>query len=185
MLAIKKTLHHPRADEVKRVRFQCQLLRYEYFEGRSIVYLDESGFAVDSPRPNGYAKKGKRCYGSYDWHARGRLNAIGAIMNDEWITACLWDCYVDGEVFYLWLTRDLLPKLPNNTVIVMDGASFHTAPHILNTIEAAGHTPMVMPPYSPDLNPIERKWGQLKAKRRQLRCDPFQLFDSLKYAELY
>ena len=83
-----------------RIKFQTQVLRYE-LQGRPVVYLDESGFALDAPRTHGYSQVGKRCYGSKDWHAKGRINVIGAICNDQWITANLWDCYIDGEVFYL------------------------------------------------------------------------------------
>ena len=81
--AIKKTLNHPKVDEVARTRFQATMVKYEYFDQRPIVYVDESGFALDAPRTHGYTQKGKRCYGRRDWHAKGRLNAIGAILNFE------------------------------------------------------------------------------------------------------
>ncbi len=151
-------------------------MRYEFFEKRTIVYLDESGFALDAPRTHGYTEKGKRCYGCKDWHARGRVNAIGAIIDFDFVTVCLWDCYINSDVFYLWMTKDLLPKIPGNSVIVMDGASFHKRDDILQSIEDQGHDWVFLPSYSPDLNPIEKKWAQAKAIRRQLRCSPYQLF---------
>ena len=150
------------------------------------MYLDESGFALDSPRTHGYSKKGQRCYGIRDWHARGRLNAIGAIWNFEFLTVDLWDCYIDSDVFYQWLTESLLPKLPAQSVVVMDNATFHKRQDMIQALLKAGHTPEFLPPYSPDLNPIEKKWAQAKAIRRQHRCDPFQLFSShSKYAKLF
>jgi len=152
------------------------MIRYEFFEKKPIVYLDESGFALDSPRTHGYTEKGRRCYGTKDWHARGRLNAIGAIVDFEFIAITLFDCYVDSDVFYAWLTEELLPKMPPNAVIVMDNASFHKRDDMTQAIEEAGHIPEFLPPYSPDLNPIEKKWAQVKAIRRQFRCDPFELF---------
>ena len=151
------------------------MIRYQ-LEGRTIVYQDESGFALDAPRTHGYSSRGKRCYGSRDWHARDRVNAIGAIVGFEFLTVSLWDCYIDGDVFYKWITEDLLPKVSPNSVIVMDGASFHKCPRILKAIEAAQCLWEFLPPYSPDLNPIEMKWAQVKNIRRKLRCDPFQLF---------
>ena len=90
-----------------------------------IVYLDESGFAYSSPRAHGYSDKGKRCYGSHDWHARGRVNAIGAIIRNSFIALSLFTGSINSDVFYAWLTQDLLPKMPSNAVIVMDKASFH------------------------------------------------------------
>ncbi len=131
---------------------------------------------MDSPRTHGYATKGQRCYGRKDWHARGRLNAIGAIVDFEFITVTLFDSYVDSDIFYAWLTKDLLPKMPPNAVIVMDNASFHKRDDMIKAIEQAGYIPEFLPPYSPDLNPIEMKWAQVKAIRRQFRCDPFQSF---------
>ena len=62
-----------------RIQFQIKVLHYERAH-RPIVYLDESGFAVDKPRTHGYPPRGERCYGSCDWHARGRLNPMGAII---------------------------------------------------------------------------------------------------------
>ena len=161
---------------MERIRFQVKMIRYEFFEKRPIVYLDESGFAVDAPRTHGYSEKGKRCYGTKDWHARGRLNAIGAIVGFAFIAICLFDCYVDSDVFYAWLTEDLLPKTPPHSVIVMDNASFHKREDMIEAIEGAGHTPEFLPPYSPDLNPIEKKWAQAKAIRREFRCSPGETF---------
>jgi transposase len=70
----------------------------------------------------------------------------------------------------------LLPALPSNCVIVMDNASFHKRQDIQNAINNAGHILEYLPPYSPDLNPIEKKWAQAKAIRRQQRCSVDELF---------
>lgn len=86
------------------------MFRYEFVEKRSIVYLDESGFAVDAPRENGYSQKGKKCYASKDWHARGRVNAIGAITGFKLFNVCLFDCHIDSDVFHAWVTRRTTPK---------------------------------------------------------------------------
>ena len=140
------------------------------------MYIDESGFAVDSPRTHGYSLKGQRCYGVQDWHARGRVNAIGAILEFKLITLELWKCNIDSDVFYAWLTQALLPKCPPNSVIVLDNATFHKRQDIQGAIKEAGHILEYLPAYSPDFNPIEHKWAQAKATRRKLRCDPFRLF---------
>jgi len=145
------------------------------------VYLDESGFSLDAPRTHGYSQKGKRCYGSKDWHARGRLNVIGAIIGFVFLTVTLFDSYIDSDVFYAWLVKDLLPKTPPNSVIVLDNASFHKRDDMIEVIEKAGHTIEFLPPYSPDLNPIEKKWAQVKAIRRRLGCNPFDLFSFVPY----
>ena len=77
-VSYKKTLKHSKANDQARTEFKKKIAHYES-SGQTIIYLDESGFAVDSPRTHGYSKKGQRCYGTQDWHAKGRTNAIGAI----------------------------------------------------------------------------------------------------------
>jgi len=128
------------------------------------------------PRTHGYALKGERCYGSQDWGARGRTNVIGALLNSSLLTVSLFDGTINGNAFEGWLTQDLLPKLPAQSVIIMDNAAFHKKATTKMLINNAGHTLEFLPPYSPDLNPIEHKWAQAKAIRRQLGCSINELF---------
>ena len=114
----------------------------------------------------------------HSWNKKGRVNVIGALLGKLILTACLFHCTVDADVFHGWMTQDLLPKAPENTVIVMDNASIHKRKDICNAIQDAGHTLEFMPTYSPDLNPIEHKWAELKAKRRKLQCSTENLFKS-------
>ena len=133
------------------------------------------------PRTHGYSLRGERCYAKKDWHARGRINAIGAIIDFTFLTVSLFDCNINSNVFYAWLTQDLLPKTPPNSVIVMDNATFHKRNDMIEAIEDAGHTLLYLPPYSPDLTPIEPKWAQAKAIRRKKRCNVFDLFSQCEY----
>ena len=119
------------------------------------------------PRTHGYTPKGKRCFGMQDWNAKGRINVIGAMLKGIMLTCCLYECNVDSDVFHAWATQDLLPKLPSNVVIIMDNATFHKRADTKLAISNAGHTLEYLPPYSPDMNPIEHKWAQAKAIRRK------------------
>lgn len=161
---------------MSRLVFQLKIFCYEFIDKRPIVYVDESGFAVDAPRDCGYSAKGLRCYAKKDWHARGRLNAIGAITNFKLFNVCLFDTYINSDVFYAWLTQQLLPNTPNNAVIVLDNATFHKRKDMETAIEKQGHALVFLPPYSPDLNPIEKKWAQAKAIRRKFNYTPEELF---------
>ena len=78
----------------------------------------------------------------------------------------LFDSYVDSEVFYAWITQDLLPKLSPHSVIVMDNASFHKWEETTQAIEQVGHTIEFLPTYSPDLNPIEKKMGSGESNQK-------------------
>lgn len=135
-----------------------------------ICYLDESGHAVSMPRTHGYAEKGKRCIGVHDWGARGRINVIGALIGTMLFAVGLFNFSIDTAVFGTWVKEFLIPSLSKRTVIVMDNASFHKNQSILDTIKEAGHIIEFLPPYSPDLNPIEHKWAEKKAFRRKYRC---------------
>jgi transposase len=156
--------------------FQLKIFQYEFVEKRPIVYIDESGFAVDAPRDRGYSEKGLRCYASKDWQAKGRVNAIGAIINFRLFNVCLFDTYINSDIFYAWLTQELLPSTPKNSVIVLDNATFHKRNDAQQAIKKAGHTVEFLPPYSPDLNPIEKKWAQAKSIRRKFEYNPDELF---------
>lgn len=156
--------------------FQLKIFKYEFIDKRPIVYVDESGFAVDAPRDGGYSKKGQRCYASKDWHARGRVNAIGAITNFKLFNVCLFDTYINADVFYAWLTQELIPSTPKHSVIVLDNATFHKRNDAMQAIEQAQLKVEFLPPYSPDLNPIEKKWAQAKSIRRKFGYNPDKLF---------
>lgn len=79
-------------------------------------------------------------------------------------------------MFYAWVTQELLPNTPNHSVIVLDNATFHKRSDALKAIELAGHTAVFLPPYSPELNPIEKKWAQAKSIRRKFNYTPDELF---------
>ena len=130
------------------------------------------------PRTHGYAPIGQRCYGTHDWNAKGRTNAIGAICEMSLLTVSLFDTTINADVFYAWTCQDLLPKLPPKSVIVLDNATFHKRNDIQHAFEQAEHTLEYLPVYSPDLNPIEHKWAQAKAIRRRHHCDVPDLFKS-------
>lgn len=180
----KKSLIHPKSDPEKRAAFEERKAKFEQ-EGRTIIEVDESGFAHDMPRTHGYSAKGTRCFGTQDWGAKGRTNAIGALVGGLLLTVSLVCGNVNSDVFLSWLKFDLLPKAPSGSVIVLDNASFHKRPDIQQLVEDAGCILEYLPPYSPDLNGIEHTWAQAKAIRRRENCDIDTLFtEHFEYAVL-
>lgn len=174
-LPVKKSLVHPAADADARRHFQ-QRIKEHSEAGKPVVYIDESGFAVDMPRTHGWSVKGKRCDGKHDWHAKGRVNVIGALHNNRLINVCLFSATINGDVFHAWVTEDLSGSLPAGAVIVMDNAAFHKRHDTEEALKKAGHIIEYLPTYSPDLNPTEHKWAQAKALRRKRHCDVETLF---------
>ncbi|WP_421522867.1 IS630 family transposase [Neisseria yangbaofengii] len=143
-------------------------LRHRFqLKERPIVWLDESGFRASVHRPYGYAPKGRRCIDTHDWQGRNQTNAIGALYDNQLFAVGLFDCSINSKIFDTWIEQLLIPQLPPESVVVMDNAAFHKG-KAEALLKEMGHTVLWMPPYSPDLNPIEKKWAWLKARRRKL-----------------
>ena len=162
-------------NEEERISFQNKMKEHNQMS-RTIVYIDESGFAHDMPRLYGYSTRGTRCYGTRDWGAKGRTNVIGALVDKELVSVELVNQNINTSVFSDYIVNKLLPKLPKESVIVMDNASFHKSKHMQDKIKSAGCILQYLPTYSPDLNPIEHKWAERKSLRRKLACDVKSLF---------
>ena len=129
------------------------------------------------PRCYGYSPRGQRCHGIQDWQAKGRTNVIGALHGQKLFGIGVFEGAVNSDVFHAWVTQVLLPHTPAGAVIVMDNATFHKRQDTQQAM-AARHTLEFLPPYSPDLNPIEHKWAQAKARRRKEQCSVDELFAS-------
>lgn len=132
------------------------------------------------PRTHGYALKGQRCYGKQDWGSKGRTNVIGALLAGSLLTISLFQTTINTDIFTGWIEQDLIPKLPPNSVIVMDNAAFHKGEVMKQSLQNSGHTLLYLPPYSPDYNPIEKKWAQAKAARRRIGGTIEALFQNCK-----
>ena len=78
---------------------------------------------------------------------------------------------MNAEVFISWIRDHLLPVLPRSSVLILDNASFHRDQRLIPLLEAAGHRVLWLPPYSPDLNPIEQVWAWMKRVRREWMID--------------
>ena len=84
------------------------------------------------------------------------------------LTVTLFTSTINTDIFLRWIEKDLINKIPKNTVFVMDNASFHKSTKIKLILEQNGHTLEFLPPYSPDLNPIEQTFALIKRKRQIL-----------------
>lgn len=110
------------------------------------------------------------------WHAKERTNAVGALIGRALLSAALFAVDVNSDVFTAWVELDLLPKLPMQSVVVMDNATFHQREDPQNMIKNVGHDLLYIPAYSPDSNPIGQKWVQAKALRKQTHCSIDKIF---------
>lgn len=89
----------------------------------------------------------------------------------------------DGEVFRTYVRAVLAPTLSTGDIVVMDNLGAHKVEGVRETIEARGATIIYLPPYSPDLNPIERCWSKIKTALRAAKAHTREALDeALKHA---
>ena len=126
---------------------------------------------MDSPDAYDYGwnEKGQRFYALKSGRREGRVNMIAALCNQDLIAPFTVEGACNRTVFETWLETCLLPTLEPGQVLVMDNATFHKGERIQQLIRDAGCELLYLPPYSPDLNKIEKCWSWLKSQiRKQL-----------------
>ena len=105
---------------------------------------------------------GKRVHGTHNADLRPRTSLLGGYLNNRLIAPMLFEGTCHPEVFNQWLEHMLLPGLLVGSVLVLDNATFHHSKRTRELVEQAGCTLLYLAPYSPDLNPIEKCWANLK-----------------------
>lgn len=89
----------------------------------------------------------------------------------------------DTEVFRTYVEKILCPTLKAGDIVIMDNLAPHKSPETLKLIQAAGAQVWFLPPYSPDLNPIEKMWSKIKALLRSAEArSPEQLDEAMSMA---
>ena len=141
-------------------------LRERYRRRRKkFVYIDESGFEPEVTRRFGYAPKGRRVYGLISGHRRPRTSLLAARMNTGFEAPFLFEGTCNTKVFNAWLKKELCPLLGSDHIVIMDNVPFHKAASSREIIRSTGAEILFLPPYSPDLNPIENDFGNIKKIR--------------------
>ena len=135
-----------------------------------LVFIDESGAKTNMTRLYGRAKAGQRIVDSVPAGHWCTTTMISSVRLDG-STACM---VVDGatntEVFQAYVKHILLPTLKPGDIVVPDNLSAHKNQKTRNLIESVGAELWFLPPYSPDLNPIEKMWSKIKAILRKLKA---------------
>jgi transposase len=128
-----------------------------------LVFLDETGASTNLTRSRGRAPKGQRCVACVP-HGHWQITSFVAALRVNELTApMVLDGPMDGKAFVAYVTSFLCPTLSPGDLVIADNLSSHKVAGIRAAIEATGASLRYLPPYSPDLNPIEKLFAKLKA----------------------
>lgn len=120
-------------------------------------------------RRYGRAKRGERLV-DHSPHGHWKtMTFIGALRNTGMTAPMVFDGPVCGASFYAWVEQCLLPTLKKGDVVVMDNLASHKIPGIRRLIRSVGARVFYLPPYSPDLNPIENCFSKVKSWLRKMK----------------
>ena len=133
-----------------------------------IAYVDECGIDTYLYREYGYALRGQQVFGQISGRKYQRCGIVAAKMGDRILAPFQYSGTMDSSLFEFWFSNQLLPSLDKGTVVVMDNASFHSKRRLFSVAQNAGCNLLFLPPYSPELNPIEKFWAWLKRFLRKI-----------------
>jgi transposase len=132
-------------------------------EVTKLVFLDETGATTNMARTHGRSPKGERCVGAVP-HGHWQTTTFIAGLRVNALTApMVLDGPMDGGAFLGYVRQFLCPTLKPGDLVIADNLPSHKVAGVRHAIEAAGATLRYLPPYSPDLNPIENLFAKLKA----------------------
>lgn len=148
---------------------------------KHLVFLDETGINLTLVRRYGRALRGKRVYGSVPQNYGQNVTVLGGLDRRGMRAAMAVAGPTDGPVFLTFLQQVLCPPLKLGDTVVLDNLRVHKVAGVKELIQATGARVCYLPPYSPDLNPIELCWSKLKAKLRLANArTPARLLQALK-----
>ena len=160
-----------RPDVVRR-RLSFAIAR-RFVDPSRFVFLDESGARTNMTRLYGRAPVGERCrfYSPHGhWHATTMVSAMRLTGVIEPATLLL-DGPMNAVTFLGYTESCLAPALDPGDVVVMDNLGAHKAAGVVEAIESAGASAWYLPPYSPEMNPIEKLWSKIKSWLRRAAAE--------------
>jgi transposase len=134
-----------------------------------LVFIDETGFWVGMSRRVARALKGKKAYHFQESYRGQKLTMIGAIKRGEILATKTIEQSMKSDDFLEFIQIDLAPRLQAGDVVVMDNLNSHHRNEVREIIESVGARVEYLPVYSPDFNPIEMMWSQIKSVVRKFR----------------
>ena len=166
-------------------------LREDYRErvvnwmGSKLKFLDESGVQLGMSRRYGRAAPGIRVDEGMPTNYGSNWTVIASISMDGLQAPWLLEGAMDGTAFEVYIRECLCPVLQPGDIVIMDNLSSHKQADVRSSIEARQARVEFLPPYSPDMNPIEMCWSKVKAYLRKAKARTFDtLLEAVRQALL-
>lgn len=147
------------ANQEKRDKYQ-ELIKD--MPPQSLVYIDESGIDMTICKDRGWGNKSEKLVGKRSGKYYERTNIIAGYVNQKSMAPMVFNGTCNTNLFENWVENFLINELKPGQAVVMDNAAFHKSKKTQELIESVGCRIIFLPPYSPDLNPIEKFWANMK-----------------------
>ena len=141
-----------------------------------LVYVDETGIDQYLYREYARAPVGQKVVTKISGRKFKRTNIVSGLCQGKWVAPMEYSGTTDSVLFEFWFEHCFLKELSAGTTIILDNAAFHKKSVLTDLAQKVHCEILFLPPYSPDLNPIEKKWAWLKRKLRE-RLHIFDSFD--------
>jgi transposase len=132
------------------------------------VFLDETGATMNMVRRYGRCSRGERLIDATPWGPWKTTTFVAGLRASGVVAPMVLDGPMTGAVFRAYVEQMLAPALRPGDVVVMDNLAAHKVAGVQDAIRAVGASVLYLPPYSPDLNPIEQLFAKLKAMLRSI-----------------
>jgi transposase len=137
------------------------------FDPARLVFIDETGASTKMARMRGRSKRGERLVASIPHGHWSTTTFVAGLRCDRIDAPMVLDGPMNGPWFLAYVEQVLVPTLLPGDIVVMDNLSSHKSQAVRDAIEAVGAQLLLLPPYSPDFNPIEQAFSKLKALLRK------------------
>lgn len=139
-----------------------------------LAFVDETSTTTSMTRLRGWSRKGKPLIGKAPHGHWMTSTFVAALRHDGIAAPMLIDRPMTGRIFEQWLTDHLIPELPPGSIVVCDNLPAHKVAGIRQCLEDAGMALLYLPPYSPDLNPIEQAFAKIETLLRRAAPRSFE-----------
>ena len=164
----KKVLHASEQERTDVARARRRWIREQgLLDSSRLVFIDETSVNTNMTRPCGRGPRGERVIGRVPFAAWKTLTFVAALRCDRMSAPMMIKGAMNGEAFLAYVEQCLVPTLKRGDIVVMDNVPAHKVNGVRDAIEGVGAMLRYLPPYSPDLNPIEMAYGAFKAFLRK------------------